>query len=858
MTLSLHPVARHLAPSPIALALLTLTGMGNAAAQGTTSPAAAPPSSTVVITGARASLNKAQVAERSSNNIVSVISADDIGALPDKNAAEALARMPGISVQRDQGEGRYVVVRGLGPDLNSVTINGSLVPAPEASRRGVALDTLPAGMVRSLEVIKTLTPDRDANAIGGSIEVKTLSAFDLPGSLLSGGLQGSRDGLTGDISPSANLLWARRFLGDTLGVAAGASVERRSFGSDNVETGGAWTAGRLSGFELRDYLPERTRDAASLSLDWKPQAGLSFTLRGFISQFSDDEVRDRLTIGNVSNSVATPGGIFSEAQVVTARAERRLRQRKYTQEIRSLVLGGQWQAAGWTLDGAAGLGRASEKTPESINDARFRQNGVAGVSFTSTVVPLLSGPATLTNPASYALNSFTLQARTSQDEEHNLKADLTRRFDLGTGRDVELKLGIKTSRREKSNDTEQWAYNSSNAASPNFWGAGPTTMSAFAGPAVDFALGPIGPGIDPVLVRQRLATLPRAGARLARESATNDYRMQEDIDAGYLQVSVDLSPRWNILAGARNERTQFRAEGSQITPAGVIQPLVRERRYDNWMPALHTRFDLEPRTQLRAAWTNSLVRANFSQLAPGINLSSATEATIGNPDLLPMKSANVDVGVLQTLPSEGTLSVYVFRKDIKNFTYTTNLAGSGAWAGYTSAVSFANGDLASVTGAELSLQQPLRMLPGLLGNLIVGANATLSDSRARVARFDAAAAGMRSREIPLPGQSQTVYNLMLGYEAGPWSARIALNHKSPYLLELGSDILNAAQDRYVDAQSQVDLSLGWRINRRLQLTVEALNLDNRPYYVYQGSKPFNTQFERYGRTLKLGLNVSLF
>ena len=148
----------------------------------------------VVIAGQRSSLRNAIAAQEKADNIISVISSDDIGGLPDKNAAEALARLPGVSVQRDQGEGRYVSVRGLGPDLNAVTINGALVPSPEAGRRAVALDVLPAGLIRSLEVSKTLMPDQDATSLGGTVEVKTLSAFDLPGKLLSGSLGASQIG----------------------------------------------------------------------------------------------------------------------------------------------------------------------------------------------------------------------------------------------------------------------------------------------------------------------------------------------------------------------------------------------------------------------------------------------------------------------------------------------------------------------------------------------------------------------------------------------------------------------------------------------------------------------------------------
>lgn len=812
---------------------------------------------TVTITGQVASLRKALSVQEHAHHVVSVISADDIGALPDKNAAEALARMPGVSLQRDQGEGRYVVVRGLGPDLNSVTINGSLVPAPEGSRRGVALDTLPAGMVRSLEVSKTLTPDRDANSIGGTVEVKTLSAFDLPGTLLSGSAGISYDQNTSKTSANAGLLWAGRLMDGTLGLAVGAGAEKRKFGSDNVETGGAWTAGRLSGFELRDYLPVRERQAVSASLDLRPAAGQAYYLRGFMSRFSDDEVRDRLTVGNVAASAATPGGTFAEGQAVTGRVERRLRQRKYTQEIRSLTVGTEQQLADWTLQASLGSGRASEDTPESINDARFRQNNVAGLSFTDSRRPLLSAPAAAYNTDAYTLNGITLQQRDSQDREHNARADAERKFMLGD-REATLKFGLKRSEREKTNDTNQWAYTSSNAASPNYWGTGATTLTGFAQGELDFPLGRIGAGIDPAVVRARVANLPRDPARLVRESAVGDYTMNEDIDAAYAQGSLDITPQFNLLAGVRLERTRFEARGNQISTSNAIQAVERSRSYSHWLPGLHGRYELDTKTSIRAAVWHSVVRANFSQLAPGVSLASATEATIGNPELRPLRSRNIDVGVERILGSDGVMSAYAFSKDIRDFTYTTNLAGTAAWAGYTTATSFANGDSARVRGIELAYSQPLRMLPGALSGLILGVNATFSDSRAAISRFDKAAGSVQGRDIRLPGQSNTVYNLILGYESGPISTRVALNSKSSYLLEVGGDLLNAAQDRYVDRQAQLDFSVAYQFSKQLQFILEAANLNNEKYYVYQGSRPFNTQYEQYGRTVKLSVKAAVF
>ncbi|PHV07150.1 TonB-dependent receptor [Janthinobacterium sp. BJB412] len=842
--------------SVLAVAALTLlaghAAVANAAGADSGAAVDSEHRSRVVVTGQRVAMSKAIAAQEKADNIISVISSDDIGGLPDKNAAEALARLPGVSVQRDQGEGRYITVRGMGPDLNNVTINGALVPSPEAGRRAVALDVLPAGLIRSLEVSKTLTPDQDASSLGATVEVKSLSAFDLPGRLLSASAGASYDQNTGKTSPNASLLGAQRFMDGKLGVAAGLSLEKRKFGSDNVETGGAWDGERLGGFELRDYLPVRERNAFALNLDYRPADGSSFYLRSFLSRFSDDEVRDRLTISNIA------GGAVAEGATASARAERRIRQRKYTQTIRSFVLGTEQQFGDWKLALSGSANKADEDTPEALNDGRFRGNAnFAGVGFTDGVQPHLAAPNSVFDPANYSLNAISLQQRYSADKANQARVDLSHEFDLGQARST-LKFGLKASRREKTNDTNQWQYNSAKSSSPNYWGASGVSMAGFVqGQELDYPLGRIGTAIDPALVRARVAGLDRNAARLALESTINDYKMNEDIDAAYVQDSLTLDA-WHLLAGVRAERTRFEASGSQVSGA-VATPLQRERSYTNWLPSAQLRYDVDHKTSVRAAWTHAVVRANFSQLAPGVSLASATEASIGNPDLAPLKSTNLDLGIERILGADGgAVSAYLFHKDIKNFTYTTNLAGSGKWAGYTTATSFANGDTASVRGLELSYNQPLRMLPAPWNRLIVGANGTWTDSSAHIARYDLAAKTTLGRNIDMPGQSDRMLNLMLGYESGAVSTRLALNYKSPYLLELGADILNPAQDRIVDTQKQLDFSFAYQINKQLQLVFDAANINNEKYYVYQGSKGHNAQFEQYGRTYKISLKANLF
>jgi TonB-dependent receptor len=808
----------------------------------------------VLVSGQRASMRRALAGQHRANHVLSMVSSDDIGGLPDKNAAEALARLPGVAVQRDQGEGRYIVVRGMGPDYNAVTINGALVPSPESGRRAVALDVLPAGLVRSLEVSKTLTPDRDANSLGGTVEVKSLSGFDLPGQTLSFQAGASYDQNTGETSPQASALATGRFMAGKAAVAVGISGERRRFGSDNVETGGAWRDGKLDGLELRNYLPERERKALALNLDYRPTDGTAVYLRSFASRFSDDEVRDRLTLSNIENAAgdeeAAPGETFS------ARAERRLRQRKYTQEISSVVLGTDLRAGDWKLGASAGASEATEKTPESINDARFRGTAdFSGLRFDGTNVPRLNGPATLAQPASYRLQGFTLQARDSRDRERHAKLDITRQLDAGDMR-IEIKGGVKASRRSKDNDTEQWGYSSSRVGNSNYWGAGSTAMSDFVGGALDYPFFTLGPGINPALVRARVAGLDRAAARLLAASSSDDYHMDEDIDAAYLQTGFYLG-RLHLLGGVRHERTGFKADGKRINDDGVT-PLTGSRSYANWLPTVQARFDLDTDTSVRAAWTNAVVRANFSQLAPGITIDGDSEAVIGNPDLKPLRAANLDLGVERLCGTDCAMSVYLYAKNIKDFTYTTDLAGTGVWKDFDVATSYANGGRAKVRGIELSYTSALRGLPAPWNGLLVGANASFNTAKASIGRFDAGSGAFRSREIRMPGQSKQVMNLMLGYERGPVSTRVAVNHKSPYLLEVGGDVLDAAGDTYVDSQRQVDFSFAYQFSKKLQLVFEGVNLTNERYYVYQGTKPYNAQYEQYGRTYKLSLKVNLF
>ncbi|MCF5827214.1 TonB-dependent receptor domain-containing protein, partial [Pseudomonas syringae] len=205
----------------------------------------------------------------------------------------------------------------------------------------------------------------------------------------------------------------------------------------------------------------------------------------------------------------------------------------------------------------------------------------------------------------------------------------------------------------------------------------------------------------------------------------------------------------------------------------------------------------------------------------------------------------------------GTVSAFVFYKDIQNFVYNTDLAGTGQWANFAEANTYANGDKAKLYGLELAYSQKLDWLPSPWNGLLLGANATLSRSDASINGFDQSTGTNRKRDIDLPSQSKTVGNVMLGWENDKLSLRLSANYKSAYLYELAA-IGDKDHDQYVDAQTFVDFSARYSLTKNLKVSFEAQNLTDQPYFVYSGHRAYNGQYEEYGPTYKVGLTFTHF
>ncbi|NMZ99179.1 TonB-dependent receptor [Pseudomonas lundensis] len=804
----------------------------------------------VEVVGQAASIDQALKEQRHSDNIESVVHADGVAQLPDANVAEAVQRLPGISVERDQGEGRFVSVRGLGPDLNSVTINGTLVPSPESARRAVALDVLPSELVQSLSVIKTLTPDMDANSLGGTVDVQSLSAFDHKGLFYTGTSEAGYNQNTHQTSPKFSGAISDRFsLGDGIdnfGVAAALSWNKRDFGSDNVETGGAWDfndGARLNSFEQRVYDISRERTGGGLNFDYKPDDDTQLYLRTLYSRFKDSETRNSTSLEFDKPQAA--------GELGKAKAKRKLKQREETQEIQSYVFGGERMLGLWTLSGQAGYSTSSEDSPGHIAGATFKGNSsFPNSGFYDTEKPRPIIGAGFYDPSNFTLDKVDWEEQDTRDTEKNLRLDLARDYDV-EGYASQVKFGGKVSRRNKDNDLNAWVYKDFDDAGFN---DAQLNMTPFDKGNVHYQLGQFGPGISGGAIKDLIGGLNPGDYYDEQESRANDFKMREDINAAYVMNTVDIDD-WRFIAGMRYEGTEFEAKGTGVRDS-AFEAQDTQRDYHHWLPGLHARYQLDKNTQLRAAWTNAVVRPTFGQLAPGFVIDD-DEASFGNPNLKPLESSNFDLGIEHYMGQAGTVSAFLFYKDIKNFVYNNDLAGSGEWVDFTEAHTYANGDSAKLYGLELAYSQKFDWLPAPWNGLLLGANTTFSRSSASIEGFDQGTGRNRKRDIDLPNQSDTVGNLMLGWEDDTLSLRFSANYKSQYLYELAG-ISDKAHDLHVDAQTFVDFSARYSLTKNLQVSFEAQNLTDQPYFVYSGHRRYNNQYEEYGPTYSLGLTFTHF
>lgn len=834
--------------------------------------------------------------QRNNMNITNVVSTDQIGKFPDANIGDAVKRIPGITMQVDQGEARNIIVRGLSPQLNSVTLNGSRIPSAEADNRNIQMDLIPSDMIQSIEVSKAVTPDMDGDALGGSVNLVTRTAPQ--GFRLSATAGSGVNFITDKRILNGSLLIGDRSKDGKFGWMLSGAINDNDFGSHNIEA--EWTdefeynTGLLDGdgdpileevevnpytnvTEQRTYLVQRVRRSFAANFDYRFNANNSIYLKSMYNWRDDRENRfvlgqelldgEDIEVGDftISNGVPTrfPVEVIRETKGGIAGGRNKSR-RLEDQRMQNYSLGGNHLWGKLKFDWMGSYAKASE---ERLNEryAVYAAEYVALNDNSNPKYPIMVAADSndFNDLGAFELDEVTMENQYTEEEDTNFFANFELPADL-FGRGGTFNFGARGRFKTKMSDNEFFEYDLEDLY--------PTMedveVKDYTNP--DFLAGEkyrAGTFVD----EQWLGGLDlnrSNGEDVPDEYLPVNFEVKEDVWAGYAMINQKLSDKFSVLAGLRMERTKLESQGNRLTfieedeDAGIeegleVEQVSEENSYTNFLPGIHFKYDLSRNTILRFAWTNTLSRPNYVDLIPRAEIiNEDREVFVGNPDLDPTTSMNFDLGAEHYFESVGLISVGIFHKGIKDFIYTYVTQSTGdsfgpGTAGYDIYQPL-NGDSASLSGGELALQRQLDFLPGFGKNFSIYLNYTYLTSSADGIRNED---GDERGDIDLPNTTPHMFNASLGYADRKFSARLSANLSDSYIDEIGG---NDFEDRYYDTQFFLDFNVNYAINRNLSVYADLNNITNQPLRYFQGVKERTQQVEFYSSRLTFGLKYDLF
>lgn len=772
---------------------------------------------------------KALNRQKNAMNISNIVAADQIGRFPDKNAAEATERIPGISLLRDQGEGRYVLVRGTEARLNSTTINGERIPSPESGGRSIALDTIPSDLLGSIEVSKALTPDMDGDSIGGTVDLITMRAPEQ--TRVSASIGGQYSAITEKTSPNATATVGTRFGPEAkwglLVSASGADSER---GSDNIEP--EYDDGELDELQMRDYTFSRERYGLTGDLDYRASFSSNYFLRGLWTNYVDDERR------RAKNNAVGDNEL-----------ERALRDREQESFINSVTFGGEnIVGESGVIDYRLTWNRSQEETAGQVTSYFIQED----VEFAPNVGPDFIDPNNIqANPLNEDLDEFFFdeietESKKAVEEDSIAALNFTQGFYKDDGLSGLWKVGAKVRFKTKDQNYDVFGYESEDdlglAAFVDDWDS---ETPFFRG----LYPGQIAPFQSPSAMRDLLASGLLEGERNLEEDLA-DFTIDEDTYAAFAMTELLFGPKTSFLGGVRVESTSVDYLAYELTldeegdPLELV-PVTGDNSYTEWLPQFHLVYKTGENTQLRAAITRSLARPNFEDMAPWrlLNLEDM-EIELGNPDLDVTTSWNFDLMWEKYLEPVGIISAGAFYKDLTDIIFFYNVDEVIDGEDFE-VIQPRNGPTGELWGLEFAYQNQFVSLPGFWGGFGLFGNYTYIDSEAN---YPDRAPGT------LPGQAEHVGNLALVFEKYGVSTRLSYNFNGKNILEVGGD---PEEDLWVDDHAQVDLLFRVQVSKSFSIFLEAVNITNEPYTVFEGTADRIRQQEYYDWWATIGVRFDL-
>jgi len=862
----------------------------------------------MVVIGARPQAEseaRALQMQRSSSAIINVVSADAVGQFPDQNIAAALSRLPGIAVQRDQGQERSVSLRGAPSRWSTISFDGVNVIAP--SGRSARTDTVPAAIGSAVAVRKAVTPAMQGESLAGNIDIITRGAFDYPGFKTALNLGAGYNELGGTDQSEIGGFVANTFADGRFGVLLSASRYERNMITDNFETD--WESGddsqdREPGFEDRAwadahqnklYRLTRSNSAFSGRLDFRPSDEHRFFFSSIYTEFTDDEMRNAHEFDFDDGAIATNRASVTRGYADIRRGNTPLQGTIYGVELDSTLntiktlesiftntLGGEQRFGDWDASWRLNYSNSQSEGGPTVQSAWRSPRGANALSQRPTVVydytdrarhgvklydTIVNADGSLSqgaikrslDPQDYEFVYLRNLERLQDSQSSSARLDLSRELTL-FDRPTELQFGFQYDDRSKK-DTRQ-TLEIIPAALTSRGIALPSTN--------DFAINDPYQGALPLGytfryfsdsgLRDLWSGLAAQGASRiqANTSETNNYEVEENVLAAYAMATTYFN--WgNILAGLRAERVENTGNalvrfGNNFEPAEVGGDNLQV------FPSVHVNWDINDELKLRLSANSGAARPDFTILRPNFNVSDENETISGgNPFAEPEKASGVDAYLEWYLPEGGFVSVGAYYKALDDVLFTVQRPRFGSdvlnqqgidRSGYRYTTTD-NGGSGYLAGFEVAVSQTLEPfaerlnLPDWASGFGVRANLTLNESETETPD---------GRKVQLPGSSDMIYNLALSYERYDLSTRLSWQYRTKWIDSIGSgDILG---DGFWDEVGRLDFKVGYSFNDNANVYFEANNLLEEPGIRYEGERFRVSEYEEFGRRYMIGFRLN--
>lgn len=804
----------------------------------------------VVVGGAFQGQRRAINAQKSNLGITNVVSADQVGKFPDSNIGDALKRISGINVQYDQGEARFGQVRGTSADLSSVTVNGNRVPSAEGDTRNVQLDLIPADMIQTIEVNKVVTPDMDADAIGGSINLVTKNSPYKRSIAATAGT--GYNWISEKAQLNLGFTYGDRFFNDKLGLMVSASYQNAPSGSYDTEF--TWEQDKegkayVNDYQMRQYYVTRERQSYSAALDWDISTNHKLTFKGIFNNRNDWENRYRTNLKDLEPDGSATVRIQTKAGTPDSRNARLERQRTM-----DFALGGEHLFGLLSMDWHASYAKASEERPnERYIDFQLKKQKF-DIDLSNERQPFASPKdgSTMTLNDEFSLKELTEQQEDIKEQDLKFSANFKLPFKNGN----KLKFGAKVVRKTKDKTVDFYEYspldedafmenslkNTVDQSNKHFMPNNKYQTGIYASKEYTGALDLNNPALfEKEQVQEELA---------------GNFEARETVSSGYVRFDSKITDRIELMSGLRIENTNLAYTGRTYDADEDITGKTERQRnsYINFLPSLLVKWNVNDDFKVRGSFTQTLSRPKYSALVPSVNIKrSDNEITIGNPELKPTTSYNFDLSADYYFRSIGLVSAGIFYKKIDDFIVdqvSTNYEYQGNV--YTRFTQPKNAGNANLLGVELSYQRDFGFIAPALK--CIGFYGTYTYTHSRVEDFNFE--GRENEEgLSMPGSPAHTANASLYFEKAGLNIRVSYNFASDFIDEMGESTF---YDRYYDKVNYMDANASYTFGKKIKTTfyAEANNLLNQPLRYYQGTKDRTMQAEYYGVKVNAGVKIN--